>query len=120
MRVITLSIASLLSARRRRSSHVESDEVLLVQISPAMMQHLLRRGWLLEIEFLVLPAVIVFILQYAVGWFFPDYGLSEPGHYVAVTAALLLSRLFSWRSLGQGAVNMEVRYRHEHGKRWER
>jgi hypothetical protein len=47
--------------------------------------------------------------------------MMTPGHYVAVTFALILTRVFGWRSLGRGAVNMELRYRHEQGKgRWDR
>jgi hypothetical protein len=63
MRLITLSIASLLSARPSGSSSAEPDEALLAQIPRAMLRQLLRRGWILEIEFLLFPVVMVFAAE---------------------------------------------------------
>lgn len=120
MRVITLSIASLMSRRKRGSSRIEPDELLLAQIPPAMMQYLVRQGWLLEFVFLLFPAVAVFAVEYVVGSLWPEYGLQDAGTYVVVVLVMLLTRLFNWRSVGRGAVQAELRYHHQHGKwRWE-
>lgn len=121
MRVITLSIASLITAWKRGSSRIDADEALLAQIPPAMMQHLLRQGWLLEFVIIFFPPVAVFIVEYVVGLLWPDYGPQDAGTYFVVATAMLFSRVFSWRGFGRGAVMAELRYRHKHGKwRWER
>jgi hypothetical protein len=78
MRVITLSIASLMGAWKRESVRIDPDEALLAQIPPAMLRHLLRQGWLLEFVLLFFPPMVVVVVEYIVGWLWPDPKMRAP------------------------------------------
>jgi hypothetical protein len=121
MAIITPSIASFLSARTRRWTGIHPDSDLVAQIPPAMLAQLRRHGWYMEFSTVLLPIPVMMALESAIHWIFPSYHRSDGAFYFFVAVALLLSRGFSWRTLGWLAVNREILYLRLHGKwRWER
>lgn len=48
-------------------------------------------------------------------------GPQDAGTYVIVVLVMLVTRLFRWRTFGNGAVKAELLFHHKHGRwRWER
>lgn len=85
-----------------------------------MLAHLQRQGWYLELSSILVSIPVMLALESAIHWFFPGYRPLGGAFYFFVFAALLLSRVFKWRTFGWGAVNREILYWRLNGKwRWE-